>query len=206
VRGLRDESRRVIASMQAGYIEQTGARTLRIKHNNFLGYFIEVPQAVGDQLMQPPHSLTFIHRQTMQGAMRFSTVELADLDSRIASAGDKALAIELERYANLAAHIVAQMDAIKQAADALAVMDVSLAFAELADDLGYVRPEISTGLAFDIEGGRHPVVEAALKRNGEAFVANHANLSPPDRASSGRIQIITGPNMAGKSTYLRQNA
>jgi len=206
VRGLRDESRRVIASMQAGYIEQTGARTLRIKHNNFLGYFIEVPQAAGEQLMQPPHSMTFIHRQTMQGAMRFSTVELADLDSRIASAGDKALAIELALYAELAAHIVAQMDAIKHAADALAVMDVSAAFAELADDLGHVRPEMGTGLAFTIEGGRHPVVEAALKRNGEAFVANNTNLSPPDGEGSGRIQIITGPNMAGKSTYLRQNA
>ena len=206
VRGLRDESRRVIASMQAGYIEQTGARTLRIKHNNFLGYFIEVPQAAGEQLMQPPHSMTFIHRQTMQGAMRFSTVELADLDSRIASAADTALAIELALYADLAAHIVGQMEAIKQAADALAVMDVSMAFAELADDLGYVRPEISVGLAFGIEGGRHPVVEAALKRNGEAFVANHADLSPPEGSISGRIQIITGPNMAGKSTYLRQNA
>jgi DNA mismatch repair protein MutS len=206
VRGLRDESRRVIASLQAGYIEQTGARTLRIKHNNFLGYFLEVPQAAGEQLMQPPHSLTFIHRQTMQGAMRFSTVELADLDQRIASAGDKALELELALFADLVADILAQMDEIKRAADALAVLDVSAAFAEGADDLGHVRPEIGTGLDFDIEGGRHPVVEAALKRNGEAFVANDTHLSPPDGSASGRIQIITGPNMAGKSTYLRQNA
>ena len=206
VRGLRDESRRVIASLQANYIEQTGARTLRIKHNNFLGYFLEVPQAVGEQLVQAPYSTTFIHRQTMQGAMRFSTVELADLDSRISSAGEKALGLELDLFNDLASRIIAQMEAIKGAADALAVIDVSAAFAELADDLGHVRPEIGTGLEFDIEGGRHPVVEAALKRNGEAFVANHANLSPPEGAGSGRIQIITGPNMAGKSTYLRQNA
>ncbi len=206
VRGLRDESRRIVASLQANYIEQTGARTLRIKHNNFLGYYLEVPQAAGELLIQPPHSATFIHRQTMQGAMRFSTVELADLDSRIASAGDKALGLEFELFVDLAKRLTDQMEAIKQAADALAVIDVSAALAELADDLGYVRPDISTGLEFDIEGGRHPVVEAALKRNGEAFVANNAQLSPPDGARSGRIQIITGPNMAGKSTYLRQNA
>ena len=98
------------------------------------------------------------------------------------------------------------MEAIKHAADALAVIDVSAALAELADDQGHVRPSITTGLDFDIEGGRHPVVEAALKRNGEAFVANNANLSPLSGSQGGRIQIITGPNMAGKSTYLRQNA
>ena len=206
IRSLRDESRRVIASLQANYIEQTGARTLRIKHNNFLGYFLEVPQAAGEQLLQPPHSTLFIHRQTMQGAMRFSTVELADLDSRIASAADKALTLELEIFADLAQRVIAQMETIKQAADALALIDVSAAFAELADDQSYVRPTITSGLDFEIENGRHPVVEAALKRQGETFVANHATLSPPDGASSGRIQIITGPNMAGKSTYLRQNA
>ena len=206
VRGLRDESRRVIAALQAQYSELTGCRTLRIKHNNFLGYYLEVPQAAGEQLVQPPHSTLFIHRQTMQGAMRFSTVELADLDQRIASAGDKALELELALFAELAGRVTRQMEAIKHAADALAIIDVSAALAELADDQGHVRPEIGTGLDFDIEGGRHPVVEAALKRNGEAFVANHANLSPLSGSNGGRIQIITGPNMAGKSTYLRQNA
>ncbi len=206
VRGLRDESRRVIAALQAQYSELTGCRTLRIKHNNFLGYYLEVPQAAGEQLVQPPHATLFIHRQTMQGAMRFSTVELADLDQRIASAGDKALELELALFADLASRVTRQMEAIKHAADALAIIDVSAALAELADDQGHVRPEIGTGLDFDIEGGRHPVVEAALMRNGEAFVANHANLSPFSGSSGGGIQIITGPNMAGKSTYLRQNA
>ena len=206
IRSLRDESRRVIASLQANYIEQTGAKTLRIKHNNFLGYFLEVPQAAGEQFLQPPHSALFIHRQTMQGAMRFSTVELADLDSRIASAADQALALELDIFADLSQRVVAQMEAIKQAADALAIIDVSTAFAELADDQSYIRPTLTNGLDFDIESGRHPVVETALKRQGAAFVANHAVLSPPDGSPSGRIQIITGPNMAGKSTYLRQNA
>lgn len=205
-RGLRDESRRVIASLQSNYIEMTGARTLRIKHNNFLGYFLEVPQAAGEDLLKPPHNTIFIHRQTMQGAMRFSTGELADLASRIASAGERALSLELDVYMRLSARIVAEAGPIKRAAEALAVIDVSAALAELADDLGYTRPHISQGLEFHIEGGRHPVVEAALKRDGASFVANDSDLSPPEREHSGRILIITGPNMAGKSTYLRQNA
>ena len=142
----------------------------------------------------------------MQGAMRFSTVELADLDSRIASAADQALALELDIFVDLSQRVVAQMEAIKQAADALAIIDVSTAFAELADDQSYIRPTLTNGLDFDIDSGRHPVVETALKRQGAPFVANHAVLSPPDGSPSGRIQIITGPNMAGKSTYLRQNA
>ena len=205
-RALRDESRRVIAALQARYSDMTGARTLRIKHNHFLGYFLEVPQAVGEEFLKPPHAALFIHRQTMQGAMRFSTVELSDLDSRIASAADRALGLELEIFATLSARVISAAEPIKMAAEALAVIDVSAALAELADDLGYVRPELSEGLDFHVEGARHPVVESALKRNGEPFVANDVDLSPPGTASDGRILVITGPNMAGKSTYLRQNA
>ena len=118
-RALRDESRRVVAALQARYAEETGARTLRVKHNNFLGYFIEVPQAVGEELVKPPLNARFIHRQTMQGAMRFSTAELGELEGRIASAGDEALARELD--CSPTRRDASRMgDAIKAAADALA--------------------------------------------------------------------------------------
>ena len=205
-RALRDESRRVVAALQSRYAEETGARTLRIKHNNFLGYFLEVPQAAGEELVKPPHNTRFIHRQTMQGAMRFSTAELADLESRIASAGARALAIELEYFDRLCAEAVGRDTAIKAAADALAAVDAAAALAELADSGGWVRPIVDDGLSFVLEAARHPVVEAALKRDGQPFVANDADLSAPAGGKGGRIALITGPNMAGKSTYLRQNA
>ncbi len=205
-RALRDESRRVVAALQSRYAEETGARTLRIKHNNFLGYFLEVPQAAGEELVKPPHNTRFIHRQTMQGAMRFSTAELADLESRIASAGERALAIELEYFDRLCAEAVGRDTAIKAAADALAAVDAAAALAELADSGGWVRPIVDDGLSFVLEAARHPVVEAALKRDGQPFVANDADLSAPAGGKGGRIALITGPNMAGKSTYLRQNA
>jgi DNA mismatch repair protein MutS len=206
LRQLRDESRHVIASLQARYIEVSGVRTLRIKHNNFLGYFIEVPQAAGELFLQPEYAALFIHRQTMQGAMRFSTTELADLETRIASAADKALSIEWGLYNELAGRAIAATEAIKQAADALAIIDVAAAFGELAHSMSYIRPVMTTDLDFNVEGGRHPVVEEALKRQGDVFVANDTDLSPPIDLMAGRIQVVTGPNMAGKSTYLRQNA
>ncbi|WP_460448170.1 DNA mismatch repair protein MutS [Alsobacter sp. SYSU BS001988] len=205
-RALRDESRRVIAALQARYAEETGARTLRVKHNNFLGYFVEVTQAVGETLVRPPLNAVFVHRQTMQGAMRFSTAELGDLESRIASAADRALALELAHFDRLRAFAVAGAAGLKAVAAALARIDVAAALAELADAGAWVRPVVDESLAFEIRRGRHPVVEAALKRDGQSFVANDADLSAPASARGGRIALITGPNMAGKSTYLRQNA
>jgi DNA mismatch repair protein MutS len=205
-RALRDESRRVIAALQARYAEETACRTLRIKHNNFLGYFLEVPQAAGETLLRPPLNATYIHRQTMQGAMRFSTAELGDLESRIASAADRALAIELGVFDTLAVQASGAAAAIKQAADALAVLDVAAALADLADRENWVRPLVDDSLAFDIRRGRHPVVEAALKRDGQPFVANDSDLSATASGAAGRIALVTGPNMAGKSTFLRQNA
>ena len=204
-RALRDESRRVIASLQARYSELTETRQLKIKHNNFLGFFIEVPQSQGEKLLRPPFAQDFVHRQTMADAMRFSTGELAELEARIASAADRALALELEIFDGLAQLVMAQSSAIKAAADALAVIDLSAALAELASQRGWSRPQIDGSVAFSIEAGRHPVVEAALKARGEGFVANDCALADNDRAS-GRIAVVTGPNMAGKSTYLRQNA
>jgi DNA mismatch repair protein MutS len=204
-RRLRDETRKVVAGLQARYCEIAGAKQLKVKHNNFLGYFIEVPPAVGERLLRPPLAETFRHRQTMAEAMRFSTNELAQLEAEIASAADRALSLEFAAFDALAGEIAAQRDVIKRAADALAGLDVASALAETAILQDWTRPLIDRSLAFMIEGGRHPVVEAALAARGKTFVANDCDLSGDD-AVGGRIAVMTGPNMAGKSTYLRQNA
>lgn len=207
LRLLQVDSRKVIAQLQARYAAETGCRTLRIKHNAMLGYFVEVPQAVGETFLKEPWRATFVHRQTMSDAMRFSSVELGELEAKIASAADRALKLELAIFAALNAAVLAQAEPIKAAAAALAEIDVTAGLAELASREGWSRPQIDDGGAFTIEGGRHPVVEAALKRDGKPFVANDSELSPPDaEAKGGRICLITGPNMAGKSTFLRQNA
>jgi len=201
---LRDESRRVIAELQAAYASEAGVKQLKIKHNNFLGYFIETPQAAGETLLKAPHSATFIHRQTMAGAMRFTTNALADLEARIASAADRALALELDAFERLRQACLAESEPLRGFGAALAEIDVAAALAELAVRRDWTRPLVDDSLSFRVEGGRHPVVEAALKQAGEPFVANACDLS--GEGDGGRIAIVTGPNMAGKSTYLRQNA
>ena len=205
-RELRDDTRKVVAGLQARYAEAADVRQLKIKHNNFLGFFIEVPPAVGEGWRQPPHNALFIHRQTMAGAMRFSTTELADLESRIASAADRALALERDLFDSMTGQVLAEAGAIRAAADALAEIDVAFALAEVAEARDWTRPQVDASLAFRIEGGRHPVVEAALKHKGVSFVSNGCDLSGTAERHGGRIAIVTGPNMAGKSTFLRQNA
>ncbi|MCC6887453.1 MAG: DNA mismatch repair protein MutS [Hyphomicrobiales bacterium] len=205
-RALRDESRQVIAALQARYADDTGIRTLRVRHNNVLGYFVEVTAQHAERLLGAPLNATFIHRQTLAGQVRFTTTELGALEARIASAADRALAIELDTFERLTAQVNAAAAAIKQAADALATLDVAAALAQLAVERDYMRPEVDGSLDFVIAGGRHPVVEQALAADGGPFVANDCDLSPEDSERAGRICLLTGPNMAGKSTFLRQNA
>ena len=206
VRNLRDASRLVVASMQARYAEVTSIKALKIRHNNVLGYFVEVTAQHGEKLMAPPLNATFIHRQTLAGQVRFTTSELGEIEAKIANAGDRALALELEIFDRLCSLAVAASDDLRAAAHAFAILDVASAMAKLATDDNYVRPEVDGSLGFAVEGGRHPVVEQALKRDGQPFIANACDLSPGGGQKSGQIWLVTGPNMAGKSTFLRQNA
>jgi DNA mismatch repair protein MutS len=208
-RNLRDASRLVVASMQARYADDTGVKGLKIRHNNVLGYFVEVTAQHGDKLMTPPLNATFIHRQTLAGQTRFTTSELGEIEAKIAYAGDRALGLELEIFEQLCALVMAATDDLRAAAHAFALLDVTTALAKLAVDDNYVRPEVDASLGFAIEAGRHPVVEQALRRDGQPFIANACDLSPVPRegkVGAGQIWLITGPNMAGKSTFLRQNA
>ncbi|MBX8782341.1 DNA mismatch repair protein MutS [Ochrobactrum sp. GRS2] len=208
MRSLRDQSRRVIAGLQADYMEETGVKSLKIKHNNVLGYFIEVTANNAGALTDTDEAKArFIHRQTMASAMRFTTTELAELETKIANAADRALSIELAIFEELIRHTVENADAIRAGAAALGVMDVSAALGVLADEQGYCRPKVDDSLNFAIDGGRHPVVEQALKKQAaNPFVANDCDLSPLGDQKFGAIWLLTGPNMGGKSTFLRQNA
>ncbi len=205
-REMRDESRRVIAALQNRYAEETGIKALKIKHNGVLGYHIDVPAAHGDKLMAPPFAETFIHRQTLANAVRFSSQELADLAAEISRAGETALALELQIYRQLSDDILAQSTLLEAQAEALAILDVHAALAELAAAYHWTRPNLYDDRRFHIEGGRHPVVEAALRQaaNGP-FIANPCRLDAAAEEAP-RMILLTGPNMAGKSTFLRQNA
>ncbi len=208
MRALRDASRQVIAAMERALAEETGIRALKIRHNNVLGYYIEVSASSHEPLTGSEGARArFIHRQTMANAMRFTTTELAGLEAKIASAAERALAIELAAFDALMTDAVGHADAIRAGAAALAVFDVSAALATLAAAEGYCRPQVDDSMAMAIEGGRHPVVEQALRRGGSGpFVANDCDLSPEGDARYGRIWLLTGPNMGGKSTFLRQTA
>tara|TARA_E500000178_G_scaffold11491_1_gene11271 strand:+ start:1838 stop:4594 length:2757 start_codon:yes stop_codon:yes gene_type:complete len=207
-RRLRDESRRVVAGLQNSYREVTGIKALKVKHNAVLGYHIDVPAAHGDRLMTAPFVETFFHRQTLANSVRFSTAELAELAGQISRAGEKATGLEQEIFNALCGEVLAEADAISRAAEALAELDVALALAELACDMNWVRPEIHDDHRFFVEGGRHPVVEASLSGQGDSpFIANDCHIHADDKqGDTGRLLLLTGPNMAGKSTYLRQNA
>jgi DNA mismatch repair protein MutS len=205
-RALASETREVVAALQARLIEETEVRSLKIRHNGVLGYFVEVPAAHGTRLLEEPHRQSFIHRQTLANAMRFTTAELADLEGRIARAHEAALDIELRIFARLRDDVLACTDDLRHLADALAELDVTTALAHLAATRNYARPEIDNSLAFEIQRGRHPVVEEMVAAEGHSFVANDADLSGSEAIGGGRLWLVTGPNMGGKSTFLRQNA
>jgi DNA mismatch repair protein MutS len=201
-RALRDEGRGVIGRMQAEYVEKTGIQGLKIKHNNVLGYFIETTTTHEDRMRAMPE--LFIHRQTTAGQVRFTTLALADLETRILNAGNHALEIERRHYAALKAAVLEASAPIAQAARALAEIDLAAGFADLSADEGWCAPDVDDSRAFRITGGRHPVVERALRQQGGTpFVANDCALT---EAATPAIWLLTGPNMAGKSTFLRQNA
>jgi len=204
-RKLRDEGRGVIAAMQAEFAQETGIASLKVKHNNVLGYFIEVTATHADRMLSPPLSERFIHRQTTANAVRFTTVELSELETRILNAGSRALEIEKRLYDGLKAGVLAKAGPVGQTATALAEIDLAAGLADLARGENWCEPKVDDSRAFVIEGGRHPVVERALRRQGGApFVANDCALS--DGREGAAIWLLTGPNMAGKSTFLRQNA
>ena len=199
LRETSGNARRAIAALEAKYREETGTPSLKIKHNKVLGYFIEVPAKHGDKLMAPDSGFT--HRQTMAGAVRFNSIVLHEEATRIAEAGAHALAAEESHFEELVGEVAAVGEAIAATAAALARIDVSAALAERAVESDWSRPDIRDEPCLDIVGGRHPVVEQALTRTGDRFVANDCNLGPDDR-----LWLIGGPNMGGKSTFLRQNA
>ncbi len=232
-RNLRDESRKVIAGLQARYAEKTGIKSLKIRHNNVLGYFVDVTALQADNLRAADTENLFIHRQTLANAVRFTTTELAEIEQKIAGAADRALGIELSVFDELSAAVIEATETIRAGADALAAIDVAGAHAEQAAQYNYVRPKVDNSLALDIAEGRHPVVEAALRQSAQPFVANDCALGPGGHpaqngdsgagtpagggtghepavaesgADKGRIWLVTGPNMAGKSTFLRQVA
>jgi len=204
-RTLRDEGRGVIATMQAEYAAQSGIQSLKIKHNNVLGYFIETTATHAERMMSAPLNQTFIHRQTTASAVRFTTVALSEMETKILNAGQRAIEAERRIYETLRQAVLGAADRIGAAARALAELDLTAALADLARSEDWTRPEIDDGRAFTVLGGRHPVVERALRRQGgQRFVANDCALS--DGGDGAAISLLTGPNMAGKSTFLRQNA
>jgi len=199
LRDISGNARRAIAAMEARYRVETGISSLKIKHNGVLGYFIEVPSRHGDALMAPDSGFT--HRQTMKGAVRFNSLSLHEEASRISEAGGRALAAEDAHFEELVEHAIAKRQVIAATAAALARIDVAAAGAERAAEGDWCRPRVAEGIALSIAGGRHPVVEAALVKTSERFVANDCTLTDDDR-----LWLIGGPNMGGKSTFLRQNA
>ncbi len=204
-RRLRDEGRRLIAALQTEFAHKTEIPTLKIKHNKQLGYFVEISAAHADKLLEPPHSTTFTLRHTMTGAKRFSSEKLSETEARIENAASHALDIEIRIFGELVSLVTESAQPINEAAAALAKIDVAAAWAHMAAESSWNRPVVDDGNGFDIQGGRHPVVEHALAHTtSHPFIANDCRLTNSENQPI--IRLVTGPNMAGKSTYLRQSA
>jgi len=195
---LRDESRSLINRLQLTYASKTGIDNLKIKHNNVIGYFIEVTAKNGDKLMDDDF---FIHRQTMANVVRFTTVELSELQTKILDAKEKSLGVELELYEKLVNKVMENRDAILRASNSFAKIDLASSFAMFSTHNSYCRPHLTDRYVFDVKSARHPVVEKAIKASNDDFISNDCELT-----EESNLWLLTGPNMAGKSTFLRQNA
>ena len=204
-RQLRDDSRKLVASLQRKYADSQSIPSLKIRHNNVLGYYVEVTSNHAEKLLKlgqhPDPAHQFIHRQTMANAARFTTVELSDLQTRITGAADKAVAIEQQLFEDLVKEVVQRAPELTSTARALSSLDSSAALALLAAEQNYSRPKLTDDQTFRIRGGRHPVVETSGAAT--TFIANDCGLAGEEGAG---LWLLTGPNMAGKSTFLRQNA
>ena len=199
-RRLRNEGKKIIAEMQMDLVKISGIQSLKIKHNNVLGYFVETPATHADRMLSPPLSDTFIHRQTTANQVRFSTVELSEIETKILNAASHSLEIEKQTFKDLCGSILQYGQCITDIADYLSEIDLTIALSVLARNESWVKPAVDESHNFEISGGRHPVVEHALKKEGKAFISNECTLN------DGKICLLTGPNMSGKSTFLRQNA
>ena len=199
-RRLRNEGKKIIAEMQMDLVKISGIQSLKIKHNNVLGYFVETPATHANRMLSPPLSDTFIHRQTTANQVRFSTVELSEIETKILNAASHSLEIEKQTFKDLCDRILKFGQCIADVASYLSEIDLAVAFSVLAKNQSWVKPAVDLSQSFEISGGRHPVVEDALKKEGKAFISNECVLS------DGKICLLTGPNMSGKSTFLRQNA
>ena len=200
IRRVKNNSQQIILQLQEKYAAATDIPNLKIKYNNLIGYFVEVPAKFATRMLE---NKDFIHRQSVLNAVRFTTVELTEIENEIRGAGEKLLATELELFNKLVTEVRIAADDISRTAKALAELDVGAALADLAAEKNYCRPEIDDSFCFDVEAGRLRVVEAWVARDqGGAFVGNDCRLG----GDYSNIWLITGPNMAGKSTFLRQNA
>jgi len=203
-RRLRDDSRRVVADLEARAIAESGV-AFKIRHNAVLGYFLEASARAAEPLLRPTGDSPFIHRQTLANQVRFTTVELSELDAKISQAGHRALAIEGETFETWRRAVQSLARPLQAVAEALAELDAHAALAEWAEEVGAVRPAVDDTACFEVTAGRHPVVEAAVKSAGDPYTPNDCRLDGSGAACA-RLSIVTGPNMAGKSTFLRQNA
>ena len=199
-RRLRNEGKKIIAEMQMGYVKTSGIQSLKIKHNNVLGYFIETPATHAERMLAPPLSDNFIHRQTTANQIRFSTVELSEIETKILNAAGHSLEIEKQTFKDLCGSVLKYGQCIADVASYLSEIDLAVALSVLAKNESWVKPVVDLSQNFEIYDGRHPVVEHALKKEGKAFISNECILN------DGKICLLTGPNMSGKSTFLRQNA
>jgi DNA mismatch repair protein MutS len=199
LRSAASDGRRAIAALESRYRDATGIPSLKIRHNAVLGYHIEVAARHADKLMAPDSGFT--HRQTLAGVVRFNSPELHEEASRVVEAGGHAIAAEAAHAEELTALAIVSSARIIAAADAIARIDVAASHAQRGAEGGWCRPQMLDAPCLEIEAGRHPVVEAALGDSGERFVANDLKLGSDDR-----LWLITGPNMGGKSTFLRQAA